>query len=123
MSVSLEGSQKLKAILEIPAPDCHIVTSGENEGLRWMHGNRTNIIGMGFEGCDFLRSEIVVYPQLEVIGACNEPILELISAKSSQQKRGFPYFASDKTARPDRHVAQLETLHYASCFVGPVNDN
>jgi hypothetical protein len=110
MSVSLEGSQKLKAILEIPAPDCHIVTSGENEGLRWMHGNRTNIIRMGFEGCDFLRSEIVVYPQLEVIGACNEPILELVNAKSSGRSGG------SHTLRAIKRPARTGTSHSSKLF-------
>jgi hypothetical protein len=44
-------------------------TGGEDEGLCGVHGDGTNVVGMRLKGRDLLRRVVVVYAQLEVIGA------------------------------------------------------
>lgn len=70
-----------------------------------MDRNCTNVVGMGFETCDFLRGVVVIYPELEVIGAGNQPI-----------------FARNKSASPDRDVSEFEGLDNGAGFVRPNMD-
>jgi hypothetical protein len=41
----------------------------QNEGLRWVDSNGSDVVWMGLERCDLLRGVVVVYAQLEVVGA------------------------------------------------------
>lgn len=40
-----------------------------------MNDNGTDVVGMSFEGCNFLGGIIVVDSNLEIIGAAHNPIL------------------------------------------------
>ena len=44
-------------------------TGGQDKGLCWVDGDGANVVGMGLERCNLFRGVVVVYAQLEVIGA------------------------------------------------------
>ena len=67
MTVALKNLYAFPSFIPIPELYCHVVRCGEDEGLRWMYNNGTDVVWVGFEGGDFLGSVIVVDSELEVI--------------------------------------------------------
>lgn len=51
--VTLEGLLALPAHLPIPQFDSHVITGRQNERLRWVDTNRSDIVGMGLEARNF----------------------------------------------------------------------
>jgi hypothetical protein len=43
-------------------------TGGQNEGLRRVHSDGANVVGVRLKRCDLLRGVVVIDAQLEVIG-------------------------------------------------------
>ena len=65
----------LPALVPIPSLDRHIVTSRQDNTRRWVHRKASNIVRMRFERSNLFMGVVVEYPQLEVVGARDEPVL------------------------------------------------
>ena len=60
-----------------------------------MNHNGADVIGVGFEGGDLLRGIVVVYSELEVIAAADNPVL-----------------ARNEATRSYRDICKFECLYY-----------
>lgn len=65
-----------------------------------MHGKTSNVVWVGFECRDFFVCVVIEHAKLEVVGACDEPVL-----------------ARNKFAAPDGNLGHLERLDDGACLV------
>ena len=102
VAVALEHLDALPALLPIPELNCHVIRCGEDEGLRGVNGDGSDVVGMRLEGGDLLGGVVVVDTHLEVIGATDNPVLP-----------------RDEATGADGNVGKLECLDDLLCFVRP----
>lgn len=100
MTVSLIDLHALPSPVPVPHLYCHVITGGQNEWLRRMHCDRSDVIRMCLEGSDLLGSVVVIDSELEVIATANNPIL-----------------ARDEATCSDRDIGQFESLDDRLRFV------
>lgn len=67
MAVALENLYTFPSFIPIPQLYCHVIRRREDEGLRWMYDDSSDVVWVRFEGGDFLGSVIVVDSELEII--------------------------------------------------------
>lgn len=65
-----------------------------------MDGKASNIVGMGFEGRDFLMCIVVERPQLEVVGASDKPL-----------------FTGDEMNASDGNIGDLKGFDHSTSLV------
>lgn len=75
MAVPFKHLHALPAFLPVPQLDCHVIGGSQDERLRRVDSDRSDIIGVRLELRNLLRRIIVVHSQLEVIGPADNPVL------------------------------------------------
>lgn len=88
VAVTLKRLNALPVLLPVPELNRHIITSGQDEWLCRVDDNGTNVVGVGLESGNLLGGVVVVDPNLEVIGANDEPVLAGDEATSSYRDIG-----------------------------------
>lgn len=61
-------------VFKVPYFDFRLVRAWDNVGLCWVHNDGPNEISMGLEFLNFLHGVIVKDPNMEIIGATNNPL-------------------------------------------------
>lgn len=102
MAVSLENLYALPPLFPIPELDGHVIGRGKDEWLRRVNSNGSDVVRVGFEGGDFLRSVVIVDSHLEVIGTADNPVL-----------------ASNKATGTNGDIGELEGLYDLLRLVRP----
>ena len=67
MAVSFEYLHTLPSLVPIPQLNCHVIGGGKDERLGRVYDDRSNVVGMSFEGGDLFGSIVIVDSQLEII--------------------------------------------------------
>ena len=77
--------------ISIPVPqlDGHVITRRQDERQGRMNRQATNVIWMGFDLTDFLAGVVIVASQLEIITACQEPVLARDESNGSNGYLGY----------------------------------
>lgn len=65
----------LPTLLPIPSLDCHVIASSQHDTRGRVDGQTPDIVRMGLEGGYFLVGVVVEYAKLEIVRACDEPVL------------------------------------------------
>lgn len=88
MAMTFIHLHTLPSFVPIPELDAHVIRGGQDEGLRGMDNNGTDIIGVCLERGYLFGSIVIVDANLEVIGATDNPILAGYEAASSYRDIG-----------------------------------
>ena len=86
--MAFEHLHALPSLLPIPKLDGHVIGGRQNKRLGRMNGNGANIVRMRLEGCDLLRSIVVIYSELKVIRTANNPVFACNESTSSHRDVG-----------------------------------
>lgn len=91
MAMSFKHLYTFPCLVPIPELDCHVIGGSEDKGLGWVYDNRSDVVGVCFEGGDLLGGVVVVDTELEVVAAADDPVL-----------------AGDETAGSDGDICEFE---------------
>lgn len=102
VAVSLVDLDALPALVPVPQLNCHVIGGSQDEGEGRVDGDDTDVVGVSFEGGDFLGCVVVVDTDLKVVGTADDPVL-----------------ASNESTCADRDVGELERFNDLLRFVRP----
>ena len=88
MAMAFVHLHTFPSFVPIPELDAHVIGGGQDEGLRGMDNNGTDIVRVGFEGGYLFGGIVIIDANLEVIGATDYPVLAGYEAASSYRDIG-----------------------------------
>ena len=107
MAVALVDLDALPSLVPIPQLNCHVIGGSQDEGEGRVDGDDTDIVGVSFEGGDFLGCVVVVDTDLKVVGTADDPVLASNESTSADGDVGEFEGLDDllRFVRPDLHMS------------------
>lgn len=88
VGVTLKHLYAFPALLPVPELDCHVIGGGQDEWLRRVDHDRSDIVGVGLKGGDALGGVVVVDAQLKVVRTADDPVLPRYEATGADRDIG-----------------------------------